>query len=152
LELLDQEFNLIVENDDAGDFTQDSAIVWELGAGDYYARVREFNDEFGAFQIRVGAGVLPDPIAPDSVEAITLGIGADVEGQFQDGGTVYSLQLDTAGSIEITTESDLGTVLELLNADFRTLTQNDDDGEAQPAADSRSRGRRLFRSRERVQK
>gem|GEM_PF-370555 len=133
LALYDPENRLVAENDDRGDGTYNSQIVYTAEmSGTYVIEVGRYDDSTsGEYIVTVEFGEPEDVDTGSSADAETF----EEEGRLDDvvESQSYELELDAGDEVTITTEAaddgNLDTVLFLYDPDEELVAENDDRGD-----------------------
>ncbi|MCC6614363.1 MAG: PPC domain-containing protein [Anaerolineae bacterium] len=132
--LLNAGGSLLAENDDRGDGSYDSEIIYQIPAdGTYSVIVRRYNDEVpGDFLIV--AAVDPEMTAPFNFTAVDGELIAEYNGHLdtETESQSYTVDLNAGESLYAYTQAtsgDLDTTLTLLNPEDHVVDLNDDRGD-----------------------
>ena len=130
LALLDEDDNTLVQNDDRGDGTLNSQIIYEVTeAGDYVVVASSFNQaDIGDFYISIALD--PNADVPYNFAAIQGDLIAEYDGEIDSGdGVDFTVDLnagDTLLALVDTVSGDLDTVMTLLDTEGFVIAINDD--------------------------
>jgi hypothetical protein len=134
LELLDEGGNLVAENDDRGDGTRNSQIIYEiLEDGNYTVVVSSFQgDEEGDLLLSIATDANAEP--PFDFSSIAGTLIAEYADTLDDDqpSLEYTVDLQAGDTLLIladTTDGDLDTVLSLNDPDGVIVASNDDRGD-----------------------
>ena len=138
MELSDSQGNVLANDDDSGD-GYNSMIQLTLTAGDYLVAIRNYDNSTAEYTLRVAftTGQLGDGYEPNDMResAASLTLAADgglYPASFHSSGDFdwYRITLSQAGlTVSISTEGSTDTMIELYDANYGLIIDDDDSGE-----------------------
>jgi len=122
LEIYDSQRNLLMENDDIGEYDYNARIEMFAARGSsYLVKLSAYGDGSGPFRIMSSYSPLSD--------AVELRLGSTLSGNISPGQKLlYSIRTTEAGIYTVETTGDTDTFMDAYDSSFTHISYNDDGG------------------------